>query len=304
MKIGEPNPMSLRTAVIIATKGRPQEVSVLLETLDLQTVLPDVIVVSTCDASDIEQNIVGKRNLHILFGPAGLPAQRNRALSLIRDSADIVVFFDDDFIPSRFWIERIQLLFATLADVGTVTGRVLADGVTAGGLPKTEGQSIVNKADLSEKMPTPSTYSTQINSPYGCNMAFRIKNIEGLMFDERLALYGWLEDLDFGLRAGMRGGMISTDLVWGVHLGVQGARSSGIRFGYSQVVNPWYLMKKGLITRFDACRRICRGLAGNAIKLIVSQKSHVDRRGRLKGNIIGIKDIMIGKWLPEKVAEL
>jgi hypothetical protein len=233
-----------------------------------------------------------------------LPAQRNRALSLIRDRVDIVVFFDDDFIPSRFWIERIQFLFATQAEVGTVTGRVLADGVTAGGLPMSEGQSIVNKADFSEKMPTPSNYNSRVASPYGCNMAFRTKTIEGLMFDERLALYGWLEDLDFGLRAGARGGMISSDLVWGVHLGVKGARASGIRFGYSQVVNPWYLMKKGLIPRFDACRRVTRGLVGNAIKSIASQKSHVDRRGRLKGNIIGIKDIIAGKWRPEKVAEL
>ena len=137
-------------------------------------------------------------------------------------------------------------------------------------------------------MPTPDNYSTQINSPYGCNMAFRMETIEGLHFDERLALYGWLEDLDFGLRAGKRGRMISTDLVWGVHLGVQGARSSGVRFGYSQVVNPWYLMIKGLITRVDACRRISRGLAGNAIKLVASQKSHVDRRESVKKLTMGL----------------
>jgi hypothetical protein len=153
-------------------------------------------------------------------------------------------------------------------------------------------------------MPSANSYGTQANSPYGCNMAFRVETIEGLQFDERLALSGWLEDLDFGLRAATRGRMISTDLVWGVHLGVKGARASGLRFGYSQVVNPWYLMKKRIIKRLDAFRRISRGLAGNAIMMLYSQKSHIDRRGRLKGNLIGIKDILIGKWAPEKVAEL
>jgi len=296
--------MTLSIAVIIATKGRPQEVSHLLETLARQTVPPGSIVVSACGASDVECSGELPPNVKVIFGSPGLTAQRNRALSLIRGEYDIVVFFDDDFVPSRFWIERIQSLFGSQADVGTVTGHVLADAVTIGGMPWSEGQSIVNQADSSEKMPTPDNYSTQINSPYGCNMAFRLETIQGLIFDERLALYGWLEDLDFGLRAGKRGKMISTDLVWGVHLGVTGARSSGLRFGYSQVVNPWYLMKKGLITRIDACRRISRGLTGNAIKLVASQKSHVDRRGRLKGNIIGIKDIIIGRWVPEKVTEL
>ena len=296
--------MTLSIAVIIATKGRPQEVSHLLETLALQTVPPGSIVVSACGPSDVECSGELPPNVKVIFGAPGLTAQRNRALSLIRGEYDVVVFFDDDFIPSRFWIERIQLLFGTQMDVGTVTGWVLADFVTAGGMPWPEGHSIVNQADSSKKMPTPDNYSTQVNSPYGCNMAFRLKTIEGLIFDERLALYGWLEDLDFGLRAGKLGRMISTDLVWGVHLGVRGARSSGVRFGYSQVVNPWYLMKKGLISPANACRRISRGLAGNAIKLVASQKSHVDRRGRLKGNIIGIMDIIVGKWVPEKVAEL
>jgi hypothetical protein len=60
--VSEPNVMSLKTAVIIATKGRPEEVSVLLETLDRQTVLPDVIVVSTCGPNDIEQILLTKND--------------------------------------------------------------------------------------------------------------------------------------------------------------------------------------------------------------------------------------------------
>lgn len=296
--------MSLSTAVIIATKGRPQEVSRLVERLSLQTVVSDYIVVSACGPADIEGSEEFPANAKVIFGPPGLTAQRNRALALVHGKYDIVVFFDDDFVPSRFWIERVQLLFGTQVDLGTVTGRVLVDAVTTGGLAWSEGQSIVDRADSSEKMPTPHNYSTQTDPPYGCNMAFRLKAIEGLIFDERLALNGWLEDLDFGVRARTRGRMISTDLIWGVHLGVKGARSSGLRFGYSQVVNPWYLMKKGMISHFVACRLITRGLAGNTIKMLASQKSHVDRRGRFKGNMIGIKDIIMGKYLPEKVAEL
>jgi glycosyltransferase involved in cell wall biosynthesis len=296
--------MSLSVAVIIATKGRPQEVARLLETLAVQTVPPDFVIVSACGPDDIEDSRAHPQNVEIMFGPPGLTAQRNRALGLIRGKYDIVIFFDDDFIPSRFWVERIALLFAAQVDVGTVTGWVLLDAVKDGGLPWSEGKVLVDKADSSTTMPTASNYGTRPNSPYGCNMAFRLKTIEGMTFDERLALSGWLEDLDFGLRAGTRGKIISTDFVWGVHLGVTNARASGLKFGYSQVVNPWYLMKKGIIKRLDAFKRISRGFAGNAIMVLAFQKSHVDRLGRLKGNITGIRDIIIGRWAPERISQL
>jgi len=295
--------MTNSTVVIIATKGRPKEVSRLLDALALQTVPADLIVVSACDQTDIDLSRPRAENVEIVFGSAGLPAQRNRALSRVQGKYDIVIFFDDDFIPSRFWIGRIQALFAARLDVGTVSGQVLVDGVTTGGLQWSEGQSIVDEADISDTMATLRSYRTREDTPYGCNMAFRAKMIDGLSFDERLILYGWLEDLDFGLRAGARGQMIMTDLVWGVHLGVKGGRDAGLRFGYSQVVNPWYLMKKGTLKRFGTYQRIGRGFAGNAL-MAISQRSHIDRRGRLKGNLIGIKDIVTGKWAPERIADL
>jgi glycosyltransferase involved in cell wall biosynthesis len=291
------------TAVIIATKGRPWAISNILDTLALQTVLPDVIVVSASDPSDINQSNCDALNVQTVFGPPGLTAQRNRALSLVRGKCDIVIFFDDDFIPSRFWIERIQMLLATQSDVGCVTGRVLLDGALVGELDWSDGQSMVNKADASMKMVTMDSHNTKDDSPYGCNMAFRSKIIEHLKFDERLVLYGWLEDRDFGFRAAAGGRTISTDLVWGVHLGTNRGRISGFRFGYSQIVNPWYLMKKGSMKPFDACRCIVRWLSSNALGVIF-QNSAIDRWGRLKGNIVGIKDIMFGHWAPERITEL
>ena len=296
--------MNPYTAAIIATKGRPEEVANLLDALALQTVRPDIIVVSACDQSDIAQSKVGAENVKVVFGSPGLTAQRNRALSSIREECDIVIFFDDDFIPSRFWIERIQILLAMQPDVVCATGQVLIDGVTIGGLSWPDGQSIVDGADCSVKMVTMNDYKMQDHaSPYGCNMAFRAKAIAQLTFDERLVLDGWLEDRDFASRAGAGAKMIWTDAVWGVHLGTRRGRAPGLRFGYSQVVNPWYLMKKGTMTRLEACRSICRGLAKNALGGLF-QSSHVDRWGRLRGNMIGIKDIIFGRWAPERVGEL
>src|SRR5690348_12333570 len=139
--------MSLSVAIVIATRGRPKEVSNLLNALALQTVAPELIVVSACDQGDVDLDLIPAKNIEILFGDPGLTAQRNRALSIVYGNYDIVVFFDDDFIPSRFWIERIQFLFAVQVDLCTVTGQVLVDGVKVGGITWQEGQAIVDRAD-------------------------------------------------------------------------------------------------------------------------------------------------------------
>jgi GT2 family glycosyltransferase len=296
--------MHLRTVVIIATKGRPQEVSNLIDRLAQQTVLPDMIIVSACDHNDVPQNGVTAKNFELIFGFPGLPAQRNRALSSAHGRFDIVVFFDDDFIPSRYWIEHTQLLLVAQSDVVSVTGRVLADGVTTGGLEWSEGQAIVENADSFMKMAATSNYKILDNhSAYGCNMAYRAKDIESLRFDERLVLYGWLEDRDFSFRTRAKGRTTWTDALWGVHLGTTHARVSGLRFGYSQVVNPWYLMKKGSMTPYETGRSILSGLAANTLGTLL-RNSHVDRWGRLKGNVAGVTDILLGRWAPEAAAEL
>ncbi len=296
--------MTLRTAVIIATKNRPQEVSNLLDLLALQTVLPDVVIISASDPSDIKRNDHATLNVQTVFGPPGLTAQRNRALSRVRETCDIVVFFDDDFIPSRFWIERIQLLFAKYPDIGCVTGQLLADGVKSGGIEWTVGTSMVHQLDCSKQMVSEINQGIKDHVlPYGCNMAFRTRAIEQLEFDERLALYGWLEDRDFGSRAARETRVISTNFIWGVHLGTSQGRTSGLRFGYSQIVNPWYLMQKGSMRAIDTYSYIARGILRNALGSVF-QASEVDRWGRFKGNLMGLRDIVTNCWAPEKIREL
>lgn len=296
--------MNPYTVIIVATKGRPQHISNLLDALASQTVQPDEIIVSACDSTDVAQCDIAAKNVRVIFGSPGSSTQRNRALSFVRTKSDIIIFFDDDFIPSQFWVEHIQALLTAQPDIVCVTGQVLIDGVKTGGLPWSDGLSTVNEADLARKMPAISDYKIlNDHSAYGCNMALRGKNIDNVTFDERLALYGWLEDRDFSFWATTTGRRVWTDAVWGVHLGATRGRTSGVRFGYSQVVNPWYLMTKGSMTPVEACRYIFRALAANTLGCLF-WNSHVDRWGRLKGNAIGVKDLLFGRWAPERVEKL
>jgi hypothetical protein len=134
-------------------------------------------------------------------------------------------------------------------------------------------------------------------------MAFRRTAIANLRFDERLVLYGWQEDTDFGARVAARGRCVRSDAVWGVHLGTKGGRSSGRRLGYSQIVNPRYLVAKGTLPAQKAIELAGRNFISNALRAFHSEP-YVDRRGRLHGNLIGLWDVATGRWQPERAADL
>jgi GT2 family glycosyltransferase len=140
--------------------------------------------------------------------------------------------------------------------------------------------------------------------PYGCNMAFRCSSIAGLRFDERLVLYGWQEDRDFGGQIWNRGGrVVRINTAVGVHMGVKRGRVSGRKFGYSQVINPLYLVQKKTMPLRDALRHVLRNVSSNLVRSFVPEP-WVDRRGRLRGNWIGVCDFVRGRLTPERAEKL
>ena len=46
-------------------------------------------------------------------------------------------------------------------------------------------------------------------------------------------------------RCAAAGRIVRTNLVWGVHLGTKRGKGSEVRLGYSQIVNPAYIVSKG-----------------------------------------------------------
>lgn len=290
---------SARVGVVIATKGRPQLVALLVDTLARQTKPPDAIVLAVSDAADAPRAVGGKAT--IVQSPPGSAPQRNAGIEALGNSVDVIVFFDDDFVPSRYWIENLSALFASEPDIVAATGKVLIDGINTGGLTWDAAARRIESADRTPKH-APGLIKDNV-SPYGCNMAFRVAAIGDLRFDERLVLYGWQEDTDFGARVGKRGRSVLTDALWGVHLGVKAGRRPGRQLGYSQMVNPRYLVAKGTMPPRKAIELAGRNLAANALRAF-HPEPYIDRLGRLRGNLLGLLDIASGRWRPERAAEL
>lgn len=289
----------MRIGVVIATLGRALEAGQVLERLQRQTAPAVRIVFSVEKPEDLPA--APASGFEVVFGSRGLCAQRNRAMALVQQDCDVVVFYDDDFLPSLRSLERLGELFARHPDVVGATGLVLADGVTRGGVPFAEASAIVEAYDR-EPPPAPEILA-DVRSAYGCNMAFRCRAVAGLRFDERLALYGWQEDVDFAGQIGARGRVVSTNAFAGVHMGVTKSRTPGLRLGFSQMVNPVYLVRKGTMRPGHAARIIVRNLIANHVRALAPEP-HIDRRGRLAGNWAGLFHLAGGGLEPERIASM
>ncbi|MBP6030498.1 MAG: glycosyltransferase family 2 protein [Sphingobium sp.] len=299
---GKPAPApALRLAVVVASLGRPETLAELLDELRQQSQPPEQIILSvTCEADLPPQSAIGA-DITVLIGPKGSCTQRNLGIAHISDDCDIVLFCDDDYVPSRYMTERLRAFFAANPDVAGASGRLLADGIHGPGVSANLAGCIVSAYDSG---PAPAlTPRKDRYGLYGCNMAFRTAAIGGVRFDERLPLYGWQEDIDFSAQISRYGRIVSTHAFAGVHRGVKAGRSSGVRVGYSQVVNPVYLCRKGTMRKKYAARIILRNVGTNLCR-IVNPEPWVDRWGRVRGNWIGLLDLACGRITPERIVQL
>lgn len=291
----------LKIALGVASAGRRDILSTILPHIANQTRKPDEVVVCLSSPEDIDPSCL--RNLDIpvrvLISERGLCRQRNKILDHIQD-ADIVLFLDDDFVMTSTYIEEAERLFQLQPDVAMCTGTILADGISGPGISVREGLRLVE--GKRRRRSEPAMQIRPIYNAYGCNMAIRMAIVRAaaLRFDENLPFYGWLEDVDFSRLVAHYGQVVSVRQLEGVHLGTKGGRSGGLRLGYSQIANPLYLMRKRTMSVPQATMQIVRNLAANLIK-VWRPEPWVDRKGRLRGNVIAFRDLLKGRLAPQNI---
>jgi GT2 family glycosyltransferase len=286
----------------IPTVGRAAVLRETLRELGGQARAADRVVVCAARPADAEGAADAlPRTEVVLCAQPGLPRQRNAILAACAE-ADLVVFFDDDFLPHPNYLASVEQAMSGSPGIAVATGTVIADGITGPGLTVAEGRAILARAGA---VALPGT-ATPAFSGYGCNMAIRTALLRrhGLAFDERLPLYGWQEDVDLSRRLAAFGTVVRLDAAMGVHLGVKLGRGSGLRLGYSQVANPLYLAAKraGYPLPY-ALSYVARNIAMNVARSPWPEP-YVDRRGRLRGNALALLDLLRGRVDPERVLTL
>ncbi len=297
---------SLRLALCIATRGRAAILKQALADRLTQSRPADKIFVAYLSPSDIEdapQLFPQVEFLQSSGNSGGSCAQRNRLLDAVGDAFDLVMFTDDDCFLQREYLERIEQLFERQADVLGATGRILANGAKGPGLSVAYARSTlgaIGVAPTLEAQPPVPAFNTD-----GCNMVFRVEPLRkhGIRFDEQLPEYAWYEDIDFSRRVLAFGAVVLVPGAQCIHLGAKVGKTSGKRFGYSQVANPIYLARKGTYPWGNARRSILRNFASNVFRSVASEP-YIDRRGRLAGNLLAVWDVLRGRMRPDRILNL
>jgi hypothetical protein len=292
----------LSVTVGIATTGRSAILDGTLAHLAALADRPDRILVSIAAPGDVTPGALDGLPVPaaLLTGPKGSAAQRNTILDHA-GGAGIVFFLDDDFLIAEGAVTALRHLFATQPDVVMATGHVIADGMRGPGYDHAAGARLLAADAGAPAAAAP----CEVYATYGCNMAVRGATLEAhpQRFDTTLPLYGWLEDLDFSRRMARHGRIVEDARIRGVHLATKVGRTSGTRLGYSQIANPVYLMRKGTMQPRRALRLMAGNLAANSVKSL-RPEPWIDRRGRFRGNLRALGDLVAGRLTPTRILEL
>jgi GT2 family glycosyltransferase len=291
-----------RVVIGIPTVGRAGILEGTVKAITNQTYMPDLVLISVANEQDAAalDRLSLPFQIEVLISKKGLTAQRNRIIDEL-GQADLLLFLDDDFLMAPDYIEQMVNVFEQNPDVVLATGKVLADGIKGPGYDHATGYQKLTKGLSVPADPALDSAHTG----YGCNTALRAKTIleHNLRYDEALPLYGWLEDVDFSNRLVPHGRFVCPGTMRGVHLGTKTGRTHGRYLGYSQIVNPIYLIRKGTISRKRARNLMWRNIASNLLGTFRPQP-WADYRGRLKGNLTAIWDVMRGQDRPDRILEL
>lgn len=287
-------------SLIIPSVGRPAVLAATVTSLARQTAPPDEIILSVTGEADFTPGTAKCPGVVIVVGPRGSSVQRNRAIDRVHAGAHVVTFLDDDVELAPEHMEWVRRLFAERGDVAVAWGHMIADGVRHGGIDRDQARALIAGHTAA------GGFSQAREGGYGAlggNMHARRAVLDEVRFDERLALYGWLEDRDVAARCARFGKVGQYDRAVFVHLGVSAGRVSGGRYGFAQVMNPVYLWRKGSLPARDAGLLCAKAIARNALGAALRER-RIDRSGRLRGNMAALALLLRRRVAPEYVARI
>jgi len=311
-------------AVIICSYKRPEVLHDTVISLRGQTQAPREVIVCVSDEPSALPATRTLAGIRIILGPPGLTASRNHAIAQLTPGSDLVLFLDDDVELAPNFLAVLSERFARHADVVLAGGVDIAWGLPLGSITREGARRLLDDAALNNAAGAdkpPQTLSgpagmrlTAVKrlalSPQqavlalvpdikGCSMCVRRALLDQVRFDERLALYGYLEDLDFCAQCRRFGTIVVDTAALLVHLEVVGGRFSEVKRGFSEVINPIYLWSKGNASFFRTvllAHLILRPLR-NLGRSIVDPLS----RRRLRGNLLAFSRLFRGTVDPEYI---
>ncbi|MPZ68744.1 MAG: glycosyltransferase [Actinobacteria bacterium] len=249
-----------KSSFVIATRNRPDDLLRTVESLVAQTVLPGelAIVDSSDEAPNREaiEKLCADNGLSLDYvhpAPRGLTVQRN--VGIDRTDGDIVFLIDDDV---RLEPDCHEQILAEYAKWGPEIGGVRATPVRparpsritilyrrlfgiGGWWPEASGR--IRKGFYAEGV-SDSAGVRRIEYMNGWFMSYKREVFADDRFDEKLAGYGYKEDIDFSYRVSRRYTLLQTPAARCDHLKSDAARMNSHELQRMNMANQFYLHRK------------------------------------------------------------
>jgi hypothetical protein len=293
-------------ALVIASTGREQILLSTVRSVLLRKHVPEQIILVGATEGDIPFVQSDRTEIVSLRSPVkGASHQRNFGIRNIREGIRFVSFLDDDCEVHDAYFLEVARCFSNNTNLAAFSGYVMRNG----NIEREVGREILDSHVIPEGMPAYGFLKDKWPGLYGCAMNFRYKHLVREEFDENLVKYSLGEDTEIGFRMRRYGDVGGSARCPVVHLACSGGRGSEVKLGYSQIANYYYFVRKGI--GYPKRKFISQNLLGLPITNFIgilresSRGPHtVDRKGRLKGNLLAIYDLLRGKIHPSRIDQL
>lgn len=270
----------MKFSLIICTYKRPGAVAKLLETIEVQELKPNEILIidSSPDSKTSESLMLPRKELNFHYYKVGekdrgLTKQRNYGIMRVAPDSKVIAFLDDDVILAPDYFKALlgtyKLIPEALGVGGYIVNEILwvkgkkaefNDFKIDGYLRKLGSRNVLRKTLglLSDKPPgimpnsshglsigflPPSGKTYPVEYFMGGVASYRKELFEKISFSNYFEGYGLYEDMDFCLRASKIGQLYVNTMAQLHHHHEESGRPNKFVYGKMVIRNGWYVWR-------------------------------------------------------------
>lgn len=272
----------MKFSLIICTYKRPQALFTLLQSVKLQTLYPDAILIVDGSPDDFTEAMLTQHSFpnlkyfKVAESERGLTKQRNYGLARVSEDSEVVCFLDDDTVLAPTYFEVIIQTYQDYPEAlgvgGYITNEVIWQQVGVNyvarvnefyydGWKRKESSRFVwrKKLGLDSDVPPgcspafshgrsvgflpPSGKTYRVEQLMGGVSSFRKTVFEQFQFSTYFEGYGLYEDADFTLRVSKVGKLYLNTAAQLEHHHDAAGRPNQYAYGKMVVRNGWYVWR-------------------------------------------------------------
>lgn len=272
----------MKFALIICTYMRPEPLLKLLQSVQMQNLYPDQVLIVDGSTDQKTETIIKENQFQDLYyfsvlpEERGLTKQRNYGIKRISEDIEVVCFLDDDTVLEKNYFEELIRTFESDITITGVGGVAINENrwkpalenkkynqrkyYLFDGFVYKEGQRNVLRNYLAlqsnlgpGRMPAYSNGRTcgfplnnktyEVDLLIGMSMAFRKIVVDEIQFSSYFEGYGLYEDADFSIRALQFGKNVINTRVQLQHFHNPSGRPNQYKYGKMVVRNGWYVWR-------------------------------------------------------------